>query len=129
MRFTQRLPSGPVLIVWDREACAECHMHVGEPRFAGQIQTKDGQVLNFDDPGCLLRYHAQRRPAVHAMYLRHFRKDRWLRAEEASFVLADGSPMGYDLAAVDATEPGALPFSAAQARALARRGSAQEAAP
>ena len=69
VRFTQRLPSGPVLIVWDREACAECHMHVGEPRFAAQLQTEEGDVLNFDDPGCLLRYAQERRPRVRAMYL------------------------------------------------------------
>ena len=30
----QRLPEGPQPIVWDREACAHCHMHIGEPRFA-----------------------------------------------------------------------------------------------
>lgn len=116
LRFTQRLPSGPVPIVWDREACAECRMHVGEPRFAAQLQTRDGLVHNFDDPGCLLRYLSTRRPDTHALYFRHLREDRWLTREGVGFVPVDASPMGYNLGAVDAAGAGALSFEAAQAQ-------------
>lgn len=120
VRFTQRLPSGPVLIVWDRETCAECHMHVGEPRFAAQLQTKDGAVWNFDDPGCLLHYLATRKPDVHAMYFRHLREDRWLSRGVVGFIAVEATPMGYNLGAVESGAPGALSFDAAQARIEAR---------
>ena len=120
VRFTQRLPSGPVPIVWDREACAECHMHVGEPRFAAQLQTKEGAVLNFDDPGCLLRYLATRQPSVHALYFHHLRKDLWLPRAVVGFVPAEGTPMGYNLGAVEAATSGGLSFEAAQAQVAAR---------
>ena len=120
VRFTQRLPAGPVPIVWDREACAECHMHVGEPRFAAQLQSKDGAVWNFDDPGCLLHYLATRKPDVHAMYFRHLREDRWLPREGVGFITVEATPMGYNLGAVEAGAPGALSFDAAQAQVEAR---------
>jgi hypothetical protein len=113
IRHTQALPTGPLPIVWDREACAECRMHVGEPRFSAQLQTREGQVLNFDDPGCLLRYLKERNPSVHALYFHHLTEERWLTRAEVAFVRAEGSPMGHDLGAVALGTPSAIPFSAA----------------
>lgn len=119
VQFTQALPSGPVAIVWDREACAECHMHVGEPRFAAQLQTDEGAVLNFDDPGCALHYLATRKPSVHALYFHHLRQDRWLPRAAVGFVPSEATPMGYNLGAVEATTAGALSFEAAMAQVSA----------
>ena len=57
VRFNQvTLPQGPVPVVWDGEVCGHCKMHVGDPRFAAQLQTTAGDVLNFDDPGCLFEH-------------------------------------------------------------------------
>ncbi|MBW2224019.1 MAG: hypothetical protein JRF54_07310 [Deltaproteobacteria bacterium] len=50
------LPEGAVPVVWDGEVCQHCKMHVGDPRFAAQVQTTSGDILNFDDPGCLFDY-------------------------------------------------------------------------
>ena len=116
----QRLPEGPQPIVWDREACAHCHMHIGEPRFAAQLQTREGQVLNFDDPGCLLRYEAEQRPARRAAYFHDVNADRWLDAAQVAFLPTEGSPMSYDLGAVPRGTPGALDYSAAQEKVLTR---------
>ncbi len=61
----QRRVEGPVPIVWDKEACAHCHMHIGEPPFAalsyaeadypasmftlgGLATLPDGRVLDAD---------------------------------------------------------------------------------
>src|SRR5690348_11837222 len=65
-----RLPEGPEPIAWDREACAFCRMHVGDPRFAAQLQTRDGPVRNYDDPGCLLADQAESRLPLHALWFR-----------------------------------------------------------
>ena len=60
-------PAGPVTAVWDHEACVFCRMHVGEPAFAAQLHTEDGDVWFFDDPGCLFEFLDRDAPKVHAM--------------------------------------------------------------
>ncbi len=112
----QRLPQGPQPVAWDREPCAHCHMHVGDPRFAAQLQTADGRVLAFDDPGCLIAYRAARRPEVHAVWFRHLREDRWIAGDDVGVVSVAESPMGFGLGAVDGEEPGALTYAAAAGR-------------
>ena len=127
-----KLPEGPVDIVWDKEACAHCHMHVGEPAFAAQVQLHNGAVLNFDDPGCMMTWLKQhtvtKQPSSEprAIYVRHYKQDRWLSQTEAAFVDHLTTPMGFGLGAVDRSEPGALPWPQAEARVLqksAERGS------
>lgn len=112
---SQALPSGPVDVVWNHTLCAECRMSVSERAYAAQLQTRDGQVLNFDDPGCLFRYEIDNTPEVHAVYYHHVREDGWVAEAAAGFIASGPSPMGYDLGAVDAGTTGAL--SPAQARA------------
>ena len=51
VRWLERPPAGPVEPAWDSDHCAHCHMAVSDPHFAAQIQTADGRVLFFDDPG------------------------------------------------------------------------------
>ena len=128
----QKLADGPVPIVWDKEACAHCHMHVGEPAFAAQVQLHNGAVLNFDDPGCMMTWLKQhtvtKQPSSEprAIYVRHYKQDRWLSQTEAAFVDHLTTPMGFGLGAVDRSEPGALPWPQADARGLqkcAERGS------
>jgi hypothetical protein len=101
----QRLPDGPQAIIWDQQACAHCRMLIGEPGYAAQLQTDDGQVLDFDDPGCLLRFVAEQHPHVRQMWFRHAREDRWLRGDAVAFRRVAASPMGWGLAAVGADEP------------------------
>jgi hypothetical protein len=114
----QRLPEGPVDVVWDRDVCAHCSMHVGDPGFAAQLQTTDGAVLNFDDPGCLFLYQQERAPDVHALYFHHAEEDSWLGADEVGFRPVEESPMGYGLAAVRDEAPGAISLEAARERVL-----------
>lgn len=116
----ERLPDGPVDVAWDRAACAHCRMHVGEPAFAAQLQLKDGQVLNFDDPGCLFRHlRGVDASQIHAVWFHHHREDRWISRERVAFVEASPTPMGYGLGAVDASTPGAVPPDEAARRAAA----------
>jgi copper chaperone NosL len=128
LAWSERLPEGPVDVVWDREACAHCRMHVGEHAFAAQLQVKDGRVLHFDDPGCLLEYEAKARPDVHAVYFHHLREDRWLPRERTGFVPVSPTPMGYGLGAVEVGTPGAVPPAEALAR-LQREGGRGEGRP
>ena len=100
------LPDRPVAVAWDRETCGHCHMHLGEPRYAVQLVTRDGAVINFDDVGCALDYLGAVRPEVHRLWF-HGEGDRWIAAEDVGFVSAPATPMGSGLVAVDAETPGA----------------------
>jgi hypothetical protein len=74
-------------------------------------------VQSFDDPGCAFRALARTKPAdVHALYFRHLSEDRWLPGDQARFISAEGSPMGFGLGAVDAGVEGALSLAEAMAK-------------
>jgi copper chaperone NosL len=95
-------PAGPVEPAWDRVACARCRMLVGEPAFAAQLHTPAGEVLFFDDPGCLLLHRES--PAAGAAWFHDSRGAGWLAEADARFVPAERTPMGHGLAAVRAGE-------------------------
>lgn len=112
------LPNGVEPIAWDRAVCARCAMHIGEPHFAVQLQTTDGNVLNFDDPGCLFFYERERHPSVHAMYFHHARDDRWIPRSDVAFVTVASSPMGYAFGAVQRGTTGSISYEEARDRVL-----------
>jgi hypothetical protein len=117
----QRPPEGVEPVAWDRAACAYCRMHVGDPRFAAQLQTEEGDVLNFDDPGCIMRYANERHPRVRAMYFHDAREeDLWRPREQTGFVPGATTPMGYGLSATRRGAPGAISYEEAVARVTAR---------
>jgi hypothetical protein len=99
VRTGQTPPTGPVPVPFDRVRCARCGMLVSDPGFAGQIQTSDGQVLYFDDPGCVLLHAHEHSPEELTLYFRHMTEDRWLTVDEVRFVPAESTPMEYGLGA------------------------------
>jgi copper chaperone NosL len=114
-------PSQPAPIAFDREACAHCRMLISDPAFAAQLESADGEVASFDDPGCLLAsLHAH--PNPRALWFHHFQEERWLGGDEVGFVRVPHTPMGFGLAAVAVRQPGAL--SLEEARALVAAGGA-----
>ena len=121
----QALPTGVVPIAWDKEACAHCRMHVGEKGFAAQLQLADGRVLNFDDPGCMFSWLGEHTDEVHATWLHHRTDDRWLRRDEVRFVEASPTPMGFGIAAVDASAPLAMRWEQAAQKIQAAKGASR----
>lgn len=121
VRFNQVTPhEGPVPIVWDREVCADCKMHIGDPRFAAQIQTTEGEVLDFDDPGCLFHYMQSHDLSVRALYFRNYAVDGWLSESQVGFLPAQGSPMGYGIRAVPKDTAGAKDIDWAKHQVMER---------
>lgn len=114
-------PEGPVPVAWDRQPCAHCGMLLGEPAFAVQLHTTDGDVLFFDDPGCAFSHLAEHPTALHAAWFHDLRQHRWLPESAAAFVPVATSPMGWGLGAVQAGTAGALSVDAARALVLAGR--------
>jgi len=102
--WLERPPAGPLEPVWDKESCAHCGMAVSDPRYAAEIQTRDGRVLFFDDPGCLLQYEKDHHPEEQAVYFHHSREPRWMPAQATGFLKGASTPMNWGLAAVDAEE-------------------------
>jgi len=114
-------PDGPAEVAWDRVACAHCRMLVSDPRFAAQLQLEDGEVLYFDDPGCLLSARLGLDRPVRAAWFHDSAGDGWIAEPDVAFVRGLETPMGYGLAAVRAgSAPGALSGAEALA-ALAER--------
>jgi len=118
-----RLPDGPEPVAWNAATCAHCHMLVGDPDHAAQLITTDGEVLDFDDPGCLLRYLAERTPSVHRLWFHRYGEARWLAADAVGFTPGAATPMGFGLVAVDRSTPGALTLDQARAQ-IAQRAAA-----
>lgn len=120
-------PEGPRAIVWDREPCAHCHMLISDPAFAAQLESTDGNLPAFDDPGCLLAYLSRHRETVGRIWFHHATEDRWIPGDRVAFVRVPRTPMGYGLGAVDEGTPGAV--SLEEAKALVAAHDAAEAAP
>lgn len=95
-------------IAWNAEPCAHCHMLIGDPAYAAQVITKDGDVLSFDDPGCAARYIREHRGSIHRAWFHAGRGDTWIPLADVRFVPATASPMGSNMVAVLAGTPGAV---------------------
>ena len=106
VRHGNDLPDSVQPIAWNAEACAHCHMLIGDPTYAAQIITDDGEVLSFDDPGCAARYLAEHHSKVHRAWFHG--RDRWIPIGEVAFVRVAQSPMGSNVMAVPRGTPGAL---------------------
>jgi copper chaperone NosL len=110
----QRLPVSVRPILWDHEVCAQCGMTISDPRFACQLQTSEGNVYDFDDPGCLLTFLHRHRPHVRAIYFHSLDGSAWLKYPDVTFVPGQQTPMGYGLGAALPGTQRALDFAAAQ---------------
>ena len=121
----REVPDGPQPVAWNQQACAHCRMLVGEPAHAAQLITAGGDVLFFDDPGCLMTYLDQHAVAIHRLWFHDRASERWLGADAAGFVPGATTPMGFGLAATDRTTPGALTLEQARRRVAQPAGGAQ----
>ena len=111
----------PVPVAWDRQPCAHCAMHLGEPAFAVQLHAADGAVLFFDDPGCYFAYVAEHTTSERTTWFHDLRRDRWLPESAVGFLPVATSPMGWGLGAVGPDTERAISVDAARALVLAGR--------
>jgi copper chaperone NosL len=116
-----RPASQPAPIAFDREPCAHCRMLISDPGYAAQLESAQGEVASFDDPGCLLAA-LDAYPSPRALWFHHLRDERWIAGDEVGFVRVPRTPMGYGLAAVGADEPGAVSLEEARALVAAHAG-------
>ena len=117
---SNKLPDGPADVVYDKAACAACGMHVGEPPFAAQLIDQSGRLHAFDDPGCLFLFVAEQQPAIHTVFFHHHTEPRWIAERDVAFLPVEKSPMGFGLAATDASTRGAIDCDEARRKCLER---------
>jgi copper chaperone NosL len=82
--------------IFAEDNCSQCRMTVSDERFASEIITDAGDVLKFDDLGCLLKYRSQHREQkIAATYIKDYETKQWLAYERAIIVETDiETPMG-----------------------------------
>ncbi|HEY5948261.1 MAG TPA: hypothetical protein VIV40_22345 [Kofleriaceae bacterium] len=100
VRDGTQIPDEVQPIAWNVEACAHCHMLIGDPAFAAQVITDDGKVLSFDDPGCAARFIRENHTKIHRAWFHDGHSDRWIPLADVAFVKAATSPMGSGMIAV-----------------------------
>lgn len=96
----------PRSLAFGVEECAQCHMTLSEPRFAGQLVTETGKVIPFDDVGCLATFVATggiARDRIHSLWVNDFlRPDSLLDVTAAVFLQQDSihTPMDHGVLAL-----------------------------
>ncbi|NQU48720.1 MAG: hypothetical protein HQ519_08740 [Planctomycetes bacterium] len=114
---------GPKDVIWDKTACVFCAMHLGDPRFAAQLSTEDGDTYFYDDPGCLfLHQHEleQGQTSIHSRWFHKMDGQGWLNESEVAFLRAENTPMDYGFGAVVVGSPNAIDLKTAAAEVLAQ---------
>ena len=110
VRCGTQMPDEVQPIAWNAQACGHCQMLIGDPAFAAQVITDDGEVVSFDDPGCAARYLRAHEGHVHRAWFHEGRGEQWLSVDDVAFVRVPASPMGSNVMAVPKSTPGALPL-------------------
>jgi hypothetical protein len=101
---------------WNKQPCAHCRMLVSDPRFAGQLVTRDHERFFFDDPGCLAAFMHEHTREVERAWVHT--DSAWISTEGARFSAGATSPMGYGYVP---SANGELDFAAVSSAAQARR--------
>lgn len=111
----------PRKVNYDRDVCAQCLMGVADQQYAVQAINSYGDVLWFDDIGCLNEYMktpawkkftAGKKIQIWVGDSEH--KGKWLDAEKAYYTFGKHTPMGYGYSAV--ARPNDSTFSFGQMR-------------
>lgn len=77
----------PVAIA-PEDMCSYCKMVISEKQYAAELIDSDGQVLKFDDIGCLLNFVKKQSVSVSAssFFVMDFDQRQWIKADSAYYV-------------------------------------------
>lgn len=93
----------PVEIMPEADECARCRMAVQSDRFSGEWLAANGDVLKFDDLGCMVAYvkgAGPDAPPPKGAFVHDFASGAWLPLEKAHLVRTRfETPMRYGLLA------------------------------
>ena len=110
--------TGPDQVRWDRDVCERCRMVVSDHHFAAQVRRGIGHpAIRFDDLGCALIWLEQQPWGSESgveLWVTDYESGDWLDAYSARYVLAQRTPMDYEVGAT--RKHGNMTISFADAR-------------
>ncbi len=113
----------PRKVNYDRDICAQCLMGIADQQYSVQAINSYGDVLWFDDIGCLNEYMktpnwkkfaGNKKVQIWVGDSEH--KGKWLDAEKAFYTFGKHTPMGYGYSAVAQRSDSAFTFDAMRKR-------------
>lgn len=102
---TRRVDQSPREINFDRNTCALCLMGLADPKYSAQSINTRGDVVWFDDLGCLIFWIEkpdwEKFEGENAVsYIADSETGEWLKVEEAWYTYGKQTPMGYGYSAI-----------------------------
>lgn len=93
--------TGPEPIVYGRDACARCHMHISQPGLGGELRDRQGRLTKYDDLGCLLLSMWREHREFPGAWAEDHQGEGFVPITHAWFVLTTPrrTPMGYGVVA------------------------------
>lgn len=96
---------GPREINWDRDICVNCLMGMADQKYSVQSINAYGDVLWYDDLGCLIQYMGTndwiKYEGENAIsWVGDCETGEWLQVEKAYYRYGDRTPMGYGYGAL-----------------------------
>lgn len=82
--------------IYPEDNCSQCRMAVSDKSFASEIITEEGEVLKFDDLGCMEKYRKQNSATkIKAIFVSDYETKKWMPYEK-SVIIQTGiaTPMG-----------------------------------
>ncbi len=117
----------PRKVNYDRDVCAQCLMGIADQPYAVQAINSSGQVLWFDDIGCLVNYtktpswkkFINNRPyKIWVGNSNGASGDKWLELQKAYFTYGKHTPMGYGYSAVKTPSDSSFTFIQVEKRII-----------
>ena len=70
------------------DMCSFCRMSISEARYAAELIDAEGEVLKFDEIGCMANFIKQKREhaSIRATFVMDFERREWLEGESARYV-------------------------------------------
>jgi len=93
-------------INWDRDVCALCLMGLAEKEYSAQSINQYGEVVWFDDLGCLINYKEGEDwnrfagEGTVKSWIGDCESSEWIEVETAYYRFGDRTPMGYGYGAL-----------------------------
>jgi copper chaperone NosL len=87
--------------IYEEDACSFCRMAISDHRFAGEIIVRTGEVVKFDDLGCMRRFSESRLTDLPAAsFVKDYETGGWVPEATATIVKTGiATPMNSGLVA------------------------------
>ncbi|BDY12422.1 hypothetical protein [Hydrogenimonas cancrithermarum] len=100
--------------------CPQCHMDLKSMIDSAELVRKNGEVVVFDDPGCMVLWMEAHHVDPSHVRLWVYSRDmhRWIDATKAHYSQTDPTPMGYGFGAYEKPAKDRIPFEEMRLRVL-----------